>query len=451
MDSADSASVSPVALAALVILIGLTWALPRRFAACPLLIMTCLMPLGQDLVVGGLHFHLFRVILFVGLMRVVAKGETRLLKLGRADKLMLAWVIVVVVLGTLSKPSMELLTNRLGDVYNAICCYFFIRCVVVDLDDVFTCVKTLALLSVPVAALMILERMTDHNPFAMLGGVPELSPIRNGHVRCQGAFRHAILAGTFGATQAPLFIALWFQDRKYRLLALVSFAASMIIVVTANSSGALMTLLAGIAGMCLWKWRTQMRWLRRGSVVVMLCLAMVMQAPVWYVFARLSSVSGGEGWHRAFVIDQAVNHFSEWWLFGTTYTAHWAPGGQTISTDSDMMDITNQFVMEGVKGGIFRLILFVWIIVVCFKSVGRRIRAEVDGFPKGLLVWALGVSLFGHCLSFMSVPYFDQMIVIWYWIVAVTATVQNMPETEAPQEGARDNPNEQDAELAHGW
>jgi hypothetical protein len=450
MDQVEQAStVTPVALVALLVMMYFTWSLPRRFAVCPLLAMTCLMPLGQELDLGGLHFHLFRILLLVGVVRVIVKREAAAVQWNKTDKLMLWWVIVAVTLGSLSKPSMELFTNRMGEAYNAVGCYLFIRCVIVDFEDVVTSIITLAFVSMPLAIAMMMERKSGHNPFSIFGGVPEYSALRNGHVRCQGAFRHAILAGTFGATELPLFVALWFYKRSYRLLAAAGTVAAVIIAYDASSSGALMALVAGVAGLCLWKWNTQMRWLRRGVVVLFICLAMVMNAPVWYVFARLSSVTGGDGQQRGDVIDVAVRHFSDWCLVGTTSTAKWG-NGEVIEGDQEMMDITNQFVMEGIKGGLLRLILFIAVIVSCFKIVGRRVRAEEKGSPNGFLVWAIGVSLLGHCLSFLSVPYFDQIIVIWYWVLAVCASIACMPLEAEESLDVMDEPDGEGATLAPG-
>jgi hypothetical protein len=437
----EASSFSPIALVSLLVLGYLIWSLPRRLAACPLLVMVGLMPMGQELDLFGLHFYLFRILLLLGMVRVVAKGEFARLKWTPLDKYFAWWVVVSITFGSLSppSPSMSLMVNRLGDGFNAVCCYYFVRCVIRDVDDIVACIRTLALVSVPLAVLMLVERSTLHNPFSVLGGVPEYSPLRDGHVRAQGSFRHAILAGTFGATQFPLFLALWFYERRYRWLAITGAIAALVIVYTASSSGALIAAAGAIAGLGMWKFRSKMRLLRRGTVGLLVLLTLVMNAPVWYILAKVSDKAGGGGWHRAYVIDQAVAHLNEWWLFGTTYTAHWGPSGEVIATDPNMMDITNHYIMEGVKGGILKLGLFIAIVVGCFKIVGRRIRAEPAGSPAAFLFWAMGVSLFAHCLSFISVTYFDQLILVWFWLQAIICGIQSIPVTDpagaaAPEE-----------------
>lgn len=39
------------------------------------------------------------------------------------------------------------------------------------------------------------------------------------------------------------------------------------------------------------------------------------------------------------------------------------------------------------------------------------------------MIWSLGVSLFIHAVSFLSVSYFDQMIVFWYLLLAMISAV----------------------------
>jgi hypothetical protein len=409
-------NVNLLATGALLLMAYLTWTLPRRFAACPLLVMTCLMPLGQQLVLFGLHFPLFRLLLLVGALRVTVKEEASGLKWTRVDTLFVWWVIVSLAFGTMSEPTSAHFQTRLGDAYNAAFCYFFVRCVVLDLDDIAIGVRTLAWMSLPVAALMLVEVNTTHNLLSVFGGVPDITQVREGHLRCQGAFGHPILAGTFGATLVPLFAALWFYRPSDRPLAVAATVSATIIALTASSSGAFLTIFVGISGLALWKGRKCLRPIRWGALAAILCWPIVMRAPIWHLMGSLSSNLGGEGWYRASLIDQAISHFHEWWLFGTTYTAHW--GLHVLAVNPKMVDLVNQYVAEGVNGGAVKLGIFVVIIISCFKGLGRVLRDKPPTSPAGLFVWALGVSLFTHCFSFLSISYFDQIIVVWFWLLA---------------------------------
>jgi len=412
----EESNVTPVAAVALIVTACLIWTLPRRFAVCPLLVPTCLMPLGQQLILFGFHFPLYRLLLLIGALRITAKGEAKGLKWTRLDSLFVWWVLGSLIFGTMSEPTQAHFVNRLGEAYTAAGTYFFVRCVVVDFEDIVTGVRTLAFLSLPLAALMLVEKVTAHNLLSVFGGVPEITTERAGELRCQGAFGNYIIAGTFGATQIPLFAALLFYRPGDRALAFAATVSAIVIALIASSHGAFLTIFAGLGCLVLWKARTCLRPLRWGALVAFLCMPLVINGPAWHLMAILGSNLGGEGAYRSWLIDQAIAHFKEWWLFGTTYTADWGTVGQRV--DANNVDIVNQYVAEGVTGGALKLGLFIVIIISCFKGLGRVLRDEPPSSPAGLFVWAIGVSLFTHCFSFLSTSYFDQMIVVWIWLLA---------------------------------
>ena len=419
----DSSSVSALGALFLICMAVLNFSLPRQRAMMPLLITTCYMPLGQALVVAGLHFQFLRILLLLGIVRVWVRREGADLRLTHLDRLFITWGAATLVMGTLNHPSFDRFINRSGDVFNAFGTYFLFRCWMRDLNDVLTAVRLIAVLLVPLAISMAIEKTTRHNVFSVFGGVPEITLVREGKLRCQGAFRHPILAGTFAATSFPLCVALWFGGRRDRSLGLIGAVASMVCTVAAASSGALLALMGTGLGLGLWWFRTRMRLVRWGTIMGIVGLAVVMKAPVWYLFSRLSEVAGGTGWYRSYIIDQAISHFNEWWLVGSAYTANWAPAGEVTVGDPNNMDIINHFVAEGLGGGILKLGLFLAMIVLGFKTVGRCVSDGQLPRQGAIMVWAFGVSLFAHCLSFFSVSYFDQIIVIWYWLLAVMAAL----------------------------
>ena len=429
----DTTSLTFPGVLFLAVMAVLTFSLSRQWAILPLLATVAYMPLGQQLIILGLHFQILRLVILIGLSRVVARGEHRSIPRNKLDKLFLWWAVLSLILGVLSNPSGALLVNRLGVFFNAVGVYYLASCWMRDAKEFIGLMKVLALMVVPIAILMIIEKFTTRNVFSVFGGVHEFTIIREGHLRCQAAFRHPILAGTFGATLVPLFIGLWFQGREAKWLALLGGISACIITIAASTSGALLALLLGGVGFGFWRLRNQMRMVRRGLLVMILVLACIMNAPVWYLTARISNITGGTGWHRAFLIDAAIAHFGEWGLFGTTYTANWG-ADQILDEDPDNIDITNQFVYEGVKGGIIKLAFFVAIIVQCFKIIGRRTKVEAaKSFAGGMLFWSIGVCLFTHCVSFWSIVYFDQMVVIWYWLLAVISRVACDESADAAQ------------------
>jgi hypothetical protein len=420
----NSSNVNPVALLFLVAMCLVTLQGRRQAAVKGLLAIAAFLPLGQQFVVSGLHFQFFRILIVVGFLRLLSRGETRGFSFNAVDKLFVAWVLVGTVCTALRDPDSIMGTNCLGEAFNAVGTYFLIRFLIRDPAEALEHVRFLALAVVVVALAMSWEYVFHKNLFAVFGGVPESPDIRDDRLRCQGPFEHPILAGTFGATLFPLLIGLWFRGGRDRRLAYLGIAAcAFISMLAAASSGAALTCLTGAAGFLLWPMRTQMRYVRLAMVLTVVGLSLVMKAPVWYIIARVSDLVGGTGWHRSYLIDQAIRYFGEWWLIGSSVTAHWAPGGQVLAVDPRNMDITNHFIAQGLHGGVLGLGLFLAIIVTCFKIVGRVWRMGTDSPFDPKLTWAFGVALACHCTAFVSISYFDQMQVFWFWLLAVFAAL----------------------------
>jgi hypothetical protein len=422
----DSSNVNPVALLFLAAMI-LVMVVGRRHAAVKALLATAaFLPLGQQVVVAGLHFQFFRILILFGLLRIFSRGEIRGFELNRVDKLFIAWGVTATICGALRDPGAIFGNHCFGFAFNAFGTYFVIRSLTRSAAEVLDHIRFLVVAAIIIAMEMVWEFVTHHDLFAVFGGVPDVVDLREGRFRCQGPFEHPILAGTFMATLFPVLAGLLFlKNQRDKILASLGIGACLFSSYAAASSGALLTCLTAIIGLALWPIRSHMQLIRRGSVVAVLASGFVMKAPFWYIIARISDHLGGTGWHRSYLIDQAVGHFGEWFLIGTSVTAHWAPSGQVLAADPNNMDITNNYIAVGVQGGLLGVVLFLAIIVACFKIVGRKIRSQDSPFPTRF-IWAIGVSLACHCTAMISISYFDQIQVFWFWLLAVFATLSSL-------------------------
>jgi uncharacterized membrane protein len=91
-----------------------------------------------------------------------------------------------------------------------------------------------------------------------------------------------------------------------------------------------------------------------------------------------------------------------------------------------MADIVNHFVAQGVSGGLLCLILFIWLIVMCFKTTGKAILDEARfSSSERFMIWSLGCALLSHVASFFSVSYFDQLSVFWYFLIGMIASLSS--------------------------
>lgn len=423
-DSAqDSSNVDPIALLLLVVLSVVMMQARRQTAVSAMLAIAAFLPLGQQVVVLGFHFTFFRILILVGMARLLTGGETRGVTYNRLDKLVVVWALVGFVCGFLRKPEAWAGASCLGALYNNLGAYFLFRFLIRSPADIVVHLRFLAWAGIVIGLAMSWEVISHKNLFYIFGGVPEFVVERDGRLRCQGPFAHPILAGTFAATLFPLMVGLWQQGGPKKRLAIPGIISSAFCTLVAASSGALLTCLAAMIGFGLWSMRNRMQVFRRGVVVLIIVLSLTMQAPVWYLIAKVSDVFGGTGWFRSYLIDQAVGHFTQWWLIGTSYTANWAPSGQVLTVDPDNMDITNHYIAQGLYGGVLGLGLFIAMIVTCFKVIGRAWRAGEAMLLEPKLLWALGVCLACHCTAFISISYFDQMQVFWLWLLAAISAL----------------------------
>ena len=354
--------------------------------------------------------------------RVILRGEFRGLRINEIDKALILYAVANALFFTLREGTSEAFINRLGFAYNALGLYFVFRFIVRTEEDIQRVFKTMALLVLPLAAMMILEKATGRNFYSYFGGVPEYTVLRDGRLRCQGPFRHAILAGTFGAVTIPLIAGLWLSGRERVKTALATIAATFVVYASA-SGGPVLSFGAAWIALAAWKIRANMRAVRWGILSAVIGLHLVMKSSVWYLIGRASEIVGGTGWHRSELINQFLSRWDEWWLAGTSETAHWMPYTLRLY---EKADITNHFIAQGVNGGFVTLLLFIALVAYAFRRVGLVLREKgKEGAQPSMSfwIWGLGASLFTHVVSFFGVSYFDQMVIYWYSLLAMIASL----------------------------
>ena len=417
----SSSTVNPLALIFLLVMCLMVLSSHRRKAVGALLVTAAFIPLGQQLVVGGLHLYFQRILILAGLCRLIMRHEMADFKMTNVDKCLLAWMFIGFSCELMRGASAE----TFGHLYDTLGIYILIRTLTKDADDVLAHLRVLAVLGTTVGICMAFEAMTHRNPFFVFGGVPEFTSQRGDRFRCQGSFHHPILAGTFGATLVPLLIGFWKDKDRRSWLTVLGMIGALITTVASASSGPLLTFIAAVIGFCFWPIRHQMQLFRRGMVLLILALAMVMKAPVWFLIGKVSGLVGGGGYYRSYLIDEFIRHFSQWWLIGTSYTANWAGAGigTVLSSNPNMVDITNHYIAQGVEGGILGLGFFLAAIVGCFKTIGFYMRGGQELEIHRVLLWSFGVCLAAHCTAFISISYFDQINVFWFWLLAIIAAM----------------------------
>jgi hypothetical protein len=434
---------------ALTLAMGAAFFLVRRERAMlPLLVVAVLVPHLHRIVIGGLDFSMVRIVLLFGWARVLSRGETRGYRWHPADTAILVWLgfsTFAYMVGP--RASFSNFVNRLGLISDVAGSWFLLRVLLRTPRALQTSIAGMAGMALLLVGPMLVEHLTGRNLFSVLGGVSERTIVRDGRLRCQGAFSHPIMAGNFGASIAPLFLAMWLGLPRERIRYTAAFAAATAVTIFSSSSGPLIAYLSAVVGWALWPLRRHMSAIRWGTLAALVVLHFVREKPVWHLIGRLSSITGGTGYHRYALIDAAVNHFGEWWLLGIESTSHW--------TQYHATDITNQYILEGVRGGLATLLAFVALLVIAFRSVGRSLahaRAldanAAERRRLAWLAWGLGVALASHAVAFIAVSYFGQLQNILFMQLAMIPCLEVALARQRATDAARAREREPAPALA---
>ena len=419
---------SPLFLFLCVGLLVAQLALPRRFAFLPLLIAICHFPNVAVIEVGG-GFTPTKLVILVGLFRAIRERTLVWAPSQRLDFWIAVWAGWMILSGFAHAPKdHNPITLRLSQAYNVLGAYLYARAFLRTHDDVLAFCKCLVVVMMPLAFETVLEKVLIKNYYVTLSAAGDGLAIRGGKVRAAGPFSHPILLGCVAATAVPFCAMLWLRDRRWAILGV---AVCVIVVFCSASSGPILTLMSALMALALWRWRTSVKWVRRGVLFAFVTLHLVMQAPIWFLMARVDLAGGSTGWHRAELIQQALNYLGDWWLVGTDYTRHWFPYG--VGWSEYHTDITNHYLHMGVTGGLPLMVCFIIVLRKAFQLLIRRIGAlRRTGDPQEFVPWCAGSALFAHCVTFFSISYFDQSVVAFGMVLGTLPGLCTAPSVPMP-------------------
>jgi hypothetical protein len=362
---------------------------------------------------------MLRVLIVFGIIGIFRRKASSSLFSGgmnRIDTAVILFAMLSALAPVLLWQQWATVVYQLGELYTTFGVYLLLRFLIRDREDIKRTIRAFAYVTGVVALIMLYEQAKGWNPYALLGGARAsfFSSVleRDGRFRAMGCFAQPILAGTFGAVLLPLFVGLWWIDRKSRGRAIVGIIAATVMIITSNSSTPVTAYLAGVLALSLWPLRRHMRFIRWGILLSLVSLHLVMKAPVWHLISRVDISGGSSSYHRYQLIDQFIRHFWDWWLVGTKSNADWGWW---------MWDAANQYVAVGESSGLIPFILFLAIIVLSFKYLGKA-RHIAASREEALFLWSLGSALFAHVVGFFGISYFDQTIIAWYTLLAMIST-----------------------------
>jgi hypothetical protein len=393
-----------------VLLSLLIFLVPKRYFLLPFILAACFLPADQRVIIFTLDFTPLRILIVAGVLRIFLRGEEEIIKWNKFDKLLLGWAICGAIVYIIQWGDMRAFIYKCGRLFDIIGLYWIFRQSIRSWSDIKFIVTVFAFCAILMVPWVIIEKTTTRNPFLFFGKV--FTAFREGNFRCQAAFPHSIIFGVFWANLIPIFIASVIAGHR-KFLYSIAVLAGIFMVWTSASSTPYGTLIANLSLLILFPFRRYGKLIALGIFGQLVALHIVMKAPVWHLLSRIKFVSGSTGYHRYKLINETIDHFSEWALRGTRSTAHWGYG---------LSDITNQYCAEGVTGGFITLVFFVIVLITAVRTVGRYSLQNIPR-EKQWLAWGICVSILGHCISFIGVSYFGQIHMLLYLTFATIGMI----------------------------
>jgi hypothetical protein len=423
----------PLVAIAVVIAIVLILSLQRKKVIVPFLFAALMTPWGQVLVLGGVHFTMIRILILTGLARAAwskTGSSERWFATGfsRIDQAAVLWIVFWFVGITLQWMNSQMLIASLGDLVDFLGGYLVLRFLIPDGEAIRRTAKVLAAICVVHGISMIYEQITHVNAFDFLGGVPISSTIRVGQLRSSGVMG-PLGEGVFAGVLVPLFLWLW-TEQKCRMLAFAGLAGGLAMLITSHASSPWMACAGAILGLSFWPLRKEMRIIRWGIVFMLLALNMYMKSPVWHLIDDVNVTGDSSSYHRYFLVDATIRHFTDWWLIGYKNYDTWG---------SDMWDTSNLFVSTAVSGGLVSLAFLIAAFSVSFGAIGTA-RKRVNGDRKQeWLLWCLGSALFAVVVSSFGIAFLYQSQMAIFVLLSCISVATFEATRAAVKSGERGN------------
>jgi hypothetical protein len=329
---------------------------------------------------------------------------------------------------TSDQPASATLEGRSGFLMDTWCAYLAARFVATDRKRLVSVVKCTSVVLVPLALLGVVESVTGWQPFAPLWrfspwfrGGEYLSEGRFGFARAVGPFSHAILFGGGFAMFLPLIYYLRHEKGSWHSLAYILSGAALLGALSSMSSGPWVMVIAVVFCLAMERHRQWLKPLLVFLAISCIFIGIASNRPFYHVIASWANPLGGAGWHRAKLIDLAVGRFNEWWMLGYgDKDPGWGP-----ELGMGMTDVTNEFILTGVRYGIAGVIALCLVLATAFRGIIRTHRRLADPVAKSFC-WAFGSLLFSVVVAWMSVSFFGQLLPLFYCCLGMIGSLTHV-------------------------
>lgn len=380
---------------------------------------------------GPLDISLVRIVVAVLLLRCM-------LNAGLRDKFIWcrldSWVTFgatvsfCIALAAWKIPMAKSFENSSGHLMDTYFAYIVTRLCITNYKAAVTSVKWIAIALVPLAILGVVESFTGWGPYYKLitycpwqqVSEPTLN-IRSGFYRAIGPFSHPILFGAAFAMFLPMVYWLRHQGRNWRAGSYIIAGILAIGAFSSMSSGPVMMLIFTFCFLFLERHKNSVKPILILVAISGVLVEVLSNRTIWHVIASYADPIGGSGWHRAKLVDVAIERFGEWWLAG--YGMQDPGWGEALGMS--WTDITNHYLVVGVKYGMLGVIALCGILVVSVSMLVRLHKSTKDPLLRSWC-WATGSVIVAFIIAFNAFCLFGQANSLFYCILGFVGASANI-------------------------
>ena len=315
--------------------------------------------------------------------------------------------------------------GRGGFLMDTWCAYLAARFIVTDRTKLISIIKCIGIALVPLAILGVIESVTGWQPFAPLrrfspwfAGGDFVAEGRFGFARAVGPFGHPILFGGGFAMFLPLIYYLRYEKKDWRSFAYIISGIAMLGALSSMSSGPWVMAMAVIFCLIMERHKHLVKPLFIFMIISCILIGLASNRPFYHVIVSWANPLGGAGYHRAKLIDVAIDKFDEWWVIG--YGAKDPGWGHYFGMG--ITDVTNEYILKGVRYGILGVIALCAVLAKAFKDLISTYRKQQHPVAKSLC-WAFGSLLFSVAFAWMSVSFFGQLSTLVYCSLGIIGSL----------------------------
>lgn len=376
--------------------------------------------------IGTIDIVLGRFVVGALFLRCLCDDKIRTrFKWSRLDKWVALSMIIYVGITFYTRPTWMMVENRGGFIMDTWLAYMVARFIITDRASLIYVVKSVSIILLPLAILGCIEAVSGWQPFVPLRRFSPWNPEygvtnvggRWGFTRAIGPFQHPIMFGGCFAMFLPLIWYLRYEKKEWKSLAYIFSVTAVVGALSSMSSGPWIMIIAIVFCFLL---ERRKKWVKPALFAfIILCILIQISSSTafYYVLFNYGSKLGGAGLHRAMLIDIAIKNFDQWWLVGTKGLD---PGwGHYFHMDHT--DVTNEYLLAGIKYGILGIIVLCCMLFVAFKQIIAAYKKAITPETKSLY-WSLGSGLFAIVVVWTSVSFFGQLMPLFYCVFGMTGS-----------------------------